>query len=67
LADRGWRSVEHLLELAEHERSHVLDAAQQLAWIEVALERADALADVLGEVADPLQIVRHPQRRDDFS
>ncbi len=59
--------VEHLLELAEHERRHVLDAAQQLARIEIAVERADALADVLGEIADPLQIVGHAQRGDDFA
>jgi len=45
----------------------VLHAAQHLLRPEVAFERADALGDVLGEIADALEIVGHAQRADDLA
>ena len=39
----------------------------QLLRMEIALERAHALGDVLGEIADPLEIVRDAQRADDLA
>ena len=37
-----------------------------LVRMKLAVERQHALADVLGEVADPLEIVGHAQRADDL-
>ena len=59
--------VEHVLELRQHQVRHVLDAADHLVRMELAAERDDALGDVLGKVADALQIVRHAQRADDLA
>ena len=44
----------------------MLDAADQLGRMKLAVERQHPLADVLGEVADPLEVVGHAQRTDDF-
>ena len=59
--------VEHLLELRQDQRRHVLDAADQLLRIEVAVERDDALADMLGMVADPLEVVADAHGADDLA
>ena len=59
--------IEHRLHLAEHQIGHVFDAADQLGRREFAVERDHALGDVLGEIADALQIVGEPQRADDFA
>ncbi len=60
-------AVEHLLELAQHQGGHVLDAAQQPLRMEVAVDGGHALGDVLGEVADPLEVVAQPQRAHDLA
>ena len=52
---------------AEHQRRHVLDAADQLLRIEIAVERDDALADMLGMVADALEIVADAHGADAFA
>ena len=52
---------------AEHHIGHVLDAADQLGRREFAVERDHALGDVLGEIADALEIVGEPQRADDLA
>ena len=59
--------VEHVLELGEHQLGHVLDAAHHLLRLELAVEHHDALGDVLGEIADPLEIVGDAQRADDLA
>jgi hypothetical protein len=45
----------------------VLDAADQLLRIEVVVERDDALADVLGVIADPFQIIAYAHGADAFA
>jgi hypothetical protein len=60
-------AVEHLLELAQHQCRHVLDAAQKLLRMKVAGDRRHALGDVLGEVADPLEVVGQAQRAHDLA
>ena len=45
----------------------MLDAADQLLRIEVAVERNDALADVLGVIADPLEVVADAHGADDLA
>ena len=55
-------AVEHFLDLREHQVGHVLDPAHHLLRLEVAVERADPLGDVLGEVADALEVVGEAQR-----
>ena len=52
---------------AEHQRRHMLDAADQLLRIEVVVERDHALADMLGMIADPLEIVAHAHGADDLA
>ncbi len=52
---------------ARHQFGHVLDAADQLLRIKVAVERDDALADMLGMVADPLEVVAHAHGADDLA
>src|SRR5579863_9406419 len=59
--------VEHLLELRQDQRRHMLDAADQLLRVEVAVQRDDALADMLGMVADPLEIVADAHGADAFA
>ncbi len=41
--------------------------AQHLVDAEIVAERDDALGDVLGEIADPLEIVGDAQRADDLA
>ena len=43
------------------------DAANQLLRMQVIVERDDALADVLGMIADPLEIVADAHGADDFA
>ena len=45
----------------------MLEAADQLQRLEFVLQCRDPLAHVLGEVADPLEIGRHPHGADDFA
>ena len=45
----------------------MLDAADQLLRIEVAVERDDALADMLGMIADALEVVAHAHGADAFA
>ena len=45
----------------------MLEAADQLQRLEIALQRRDPLAHVLGEIADPLEIGRDPHGADDFA
>ena len=59
--------VEHGLDLRLHEIGHVLEAADQLQRLEIALQRRDPLAHVLGEIADPLEIGGDPHRADDLA
>ena len=59
--------VEHLLEQRGNQLGHMLHAADQLLGVEIGAERDHALADVLGMVADPLQIVAHPHGADDLA
>ena len=51
----------------EHQLGHVLDAADQLRRLEIAVERDHALGDVLGEVADALEIVADAHGADDLA
>jgi hypothetical protein len=44
----------------------MLDAADQFCRMEFAVQRHDPLADVLGEIADALEIIGDAQRADDF-
>ena len=45
----------------------MLQAADQLQRLEIALQRRDPLAHVLGEVADPLEIGGDAHRADDLA
>ncbi len=45
----------------------MLEAADQLQRLEIALQRSDPLAHILGEVADALEIGRDPHRTDDLA
>ncbi len=45
----------------------MLEAADQLQRLEIALQRRDPLAHVLGEIADPLEVGRDPHRADDLA
>jgi len=56
--------VEHVLELRLAKIAHVLDAGDDLLRLETAADREHALGDVLGEVADALEIARDADRRD---
>ncbi len=51
----------------QHEFGHVLDAAHHLLQIELAVENHHALGDVLGEIADALEVVGDAQRADDVA
>ena len=59
-------AVEHVAQLRQHEIGHVADAAQRAARHVLAVDGDDALADVLGEVADALELVGDPQDADDL-
>src|SRR6185437_16909502 len=59
--------VQHLLELTEYHVGHVLDAANELGRRELAIKRNHALGDILGEIADPFQVISDPQRADDLA
>ncbi len=59
--------VEHVLDLGEDELGHVLDPAHHLLQIELAVENHHALGDVLGEIADPLEVVGDAERADDVA
>ena len=59
--------VEHRLDLRQHEIGHVLKTADQFQRLEIVLQRRDALAHVLGEVADPLEIGGDPHGADDLA
>ena len=45
----------------------MLDAADQLLRIEVAVERDNALANMFGVIADPLEVVADPHGADAFA
>ena len=45
----------------------MLDAADQLLRMKIEIERDDALADVLGVIADPLEIVADAHGADDLA
>ena len=45
----------------------MLEAADQFQRLEIAFQRRDPLADVLGEIADPLDIDGDPHGADDFA
>ncbi len=45
----------------------MLQPADQLQRLEIALDRGDALADVLGKVADALEVDGHPHGADDLA
>ena len=45
----------------------MLDAAHHLLRIELAVEHHHALGDVLGQVADPLEVVGDAERADDVA
>ena len=45
----------------------MLDPAHHLLQIELAVENHHALGDVLGEIADPLEVVGDAQRTDDVA
>ena len=49
---------------AEDEIAHVLDADDDLLRLELAADGERALGDVLGEVADALDVARDADRRD---
>jgi hypothetical protein len=55
-------AVQHFLELGEHHPGHVLDPADQLLRMEIAADRRHPLADVLGQIADALEVVGDAQR-----
>src|SRR5437762_14355775 len=44
----------------------MLDAADQFGWMKFPVESHDPLANVLGQIADTLEVVRDPQRSDDL-
>ena len=56
-------AVEHGGQLRHDKRRHVLEAAHQRALRIVAAHGDDTLADILGEVADPLEVVGDAQHR----
>ena len=60
-------SVEHGFDLALHEVGHVLEPADQLQGVEIAFQRGDPLAHVLGKIADPLEIGGNAHRADDLA
>ena len=45
----------------------MLDPADQLLRMQIQIERHDALADMLGVIADPLEVVAHPHGADDLA
>ena len=51
--------------LGEDELGHVLDPAHHLLQLELDVENHHPLGDVLGEIADPLEVVGNAQRTDD--
>ena len=55
--------IQHALELGQHQRAHMLDAADQLQRRIFAVQVEHALADILGKVADPLDLVGDAQAR----
>ena len=59
--------VKYRLHLRLHQVGHVLEAADQLQRLEIALQRRDPLAHILGKVPDPLEIGGHPHGADDFA
>jgi hypothetical protein len=59
--------IEHLLELGRHQSGHVLHAADQFLRVEVAVERDDTPADMLGMIADPLEVVADAHRAHDLA
>src|SRR5665213_1347974 len=59
--------IEDFLELGQAELGHVLDASDQALGTEVALDGDDPLGGVLGQVANPLEIVGDVDRRHDFA
>jgi hypothetical protein len=59
-------AVEHVAQLAQHERGHVLDAAHQHPRPLSTIDRNDALGDILRKIADALDLVGNPQDPDDL-
>jgi hypothetical protein len=60
-------AVEHIPQLAQHERGHVLDAAHQHPRPLSTIDRNDAIGDVLRKIADALDLVGNPQDPNDLS
>ena len=56
-------AVEDRRQLRDHECRHVLEPADERALRVVAAHGDDALADVLCQIADPLEIVGDAQHR----
>ena len=59
--------VEHFLELLLGQLGKVFDAVHQLLRLQLAADGDDALGGVLGEIADPLEVVGDVDRRHDLA
>jgi hypothetical protein len=59
--------VKHILDLEQCQIGHVIDATHHLSQLNILIERAHPLGDVLGEIPDALQVVGDAQGADDVA
>ena len=59
-------AVEHLTDASQYQLAHALDTEHQIGGMQLFRERQDPLADVLGKVANPFQIIGDPHGADDL-
>ena len=60
------KAIEHIPELGQHEVCQVTHSAHRLTRHRITIDRTDAFADILRQVADPLQLVCDPQDPDNL-
>jgi hypothetical protein len=60
-------TIQHIPELAQHQSRYVPHSAHRPPRHLFAIDGADAFADVLCEIADPLKLVCDPQDSDDLA
>ncbi len=59
-------AVEHIPQLTQHKRGHVLDPTHQHSRPVSTIDRDDALGDILRKIADAFDLVGNPQDPDDL-
>jgi hypothetical protein len=60
-------TVNHPIELADYELSHVLDSKRDTVELNFVLRLHDSLCDVLSKILDMFEIVGNPRGADHFS